>query len=67
MPKFRYTEWQNVASEVQTLRLTVLDQLNSFKEAQQAFQSAGKLSGGGILLKVILMSTQKYQRQWGMP
>ncbi|MGX7201343.1 hypothetical protein BCR22_02100 [Enterococcus plantarum] len=47
MPKFRYTEWQNVASEVQTLRLTVLDQLNSFKEAQQAFQSAGKLSGTG--------------------
>lgn len=47
MPKFRYTEWQNVASEVQTLRLTVLDQLNSFKEAQQAFQSAGELSGTG--------------------
>ena len=47
MPKFRYTEWQNVASEVQNLRLTVLDQLNSFKEAQQAFQSAGKLSGTG--------------------
>lgn len=47
MPKFRYTEWQNVASEVQTLRLTVLEQLNSFKETQQAFQSAGKLSGTG--------------------
>lgn len=47
MPKFRYTEWQNIASEVQNLRLTVLDQLNSFKEAQQAFQSAGKLSGTG--------------------
>jgi hypothetical protein len=47
MPKFRYTEWQSIASEVQTLRLKVLDQLNSFKEAQQAFQSAEKLSGTG--------------------
>ncbi|MGM0218739.1 T7SS effector LXG polymorphic toxin [Enterococcus sp. AZ126] len=36
-----------MADEVQTLRLTVLDQLNSFKEAQQAIQSAGKLSGTG--------------------
>ncbi|MFC3634920.1 T7SS effector LXG polymorphic toxin [Enterococcus rivorum] len=47
MVKFRYSEWQGIASEMTQLRLAVLAQLNSFRQAQQVFQGAEKLSGAG--------------------
>ncbi|MFD2388037.1 T7SS effector LXG polymorphic toxin [Enterococcus rivorum] len=47
MVKFRYSEWQGIASEMTQLRLAVLAQLNAFRQAQQVFQGAEKLSGAG--------------------